>query len=76
MQMVALSPGGEPAVEKIIQLIAKALGDSVPNVRFVAVKALRQIGQRFEQLRETIRKLVAPLSEDPDKDVRFYANEA
>jgi hypothetical protein len=72
--MIALSPGGESAVEKVVQLISKGLADPVPNVRFVSVKALRQIGQRFEQIREPIRKMIAGLIEDSDKDVKFYAN--
>ena len=74
--MVALSPGGEVAAEKIIQHLSKALTDLVPNVRFVSVKALRQIGQRFDTLRDSVRKLVSTLNDDPDKDVKFYANEA
>jgi hypothetical protein len=73
--MIALTPGGESAAEKITQQLSKALTDLVPNVRFVGVKALRQIGQRFDALRDSIRKMVASLSDDPDKDVKFYASE-
>lgn len=50
--------------------------DSVPNVRLVSAKALRQLAHKYDGLREPVKKTLAALSEDPDKDVKFYVLEA
>jgi hypothetical protein len=47
-------------------------------VRFVCVKALKQIGQKYEQnnIKDSIRKSLNSMIEDNDKDVKFYSIEA
>lgn len=74
--MLALSPGGEVAVDKVFGLISKSLTDTVPNVRLVSAKALRQLAHKYEVLRDPVKKTLTALSEDPDKDVKFYVLEA
>lgn len=71
-----MSPGGEVAVDKVFGLVSKSLTDTVPNVRLVSSKALRTLAQKYEVLRDPVKKTLAALSEDPDKDVKFFVLDA
>ena len=56
--------------------MARSLKDPVPNVRFVAIKTLKQIVGRYPSMSDQIKKTIMGAAEDPDKDVKFYAQEA
>lgn len=78
LKIIALSQFGEAVADKVASVIFKSLADPVPNVRIVSVRTLSIIARRFEspQLRDQIKKNIASLSDDQDKDVKFYTAEA
>lgn len=78
LRTVALSQFGDTIADKIVAIVFKALSDPVPNVRIVGIRTLAAIAKRYEsaQLRDQIKKSIATISEDPDKDVKFYCAEA
>lgn len=48
-----------------------AASEPVANIREVCVKVERDIAQRFDKTRDTIKKHIASLSEDKDLEVRI-----
>ena len=78
LRTIALSQYGDSIADKIIAIIFKVLSDPVPNVRIVGIRTLSAISRRFEapQLQKKIKKSIASVAEDPDKDVKFYCAEA
>lgn len=50
----------------------------MPNVRLVSIRVLKELAKRFETtgLKDQIKKALMSLTEDPDKDVKFYCAEA
>lgn len=77
LRAVAISPVGDSLAERIVGVILKCLNDPVPNVRMVGVKTLRDIAKRYETtpLKEQIKKYIASLPDDQDKDVKYYCME-
>lgn len=75
LKEIATSDLGDKYVDKCLALICKSTSDSVPNVREVSVKALRDIGRRFDkgQVRELIKKEIMAMSSDSDHEVKATA---
>jgi serine/threonine-protein phosphatase 2A regulatory subunit A len=67
--------------KKIVPLVALMSADPVPNVRFIAAKTLELISSRRRQISanslgsKEAEGLLAKLSTDSDRDVKFYANQ-
>eukprot|EP01017_Pseudomicrothorax_dubius_P030106 TRINITY_DN3719_c0_g1_i6.p1 TRINITY_DN3719_c0_g1~~TRINITY_DN3719_c0_g1_i6.p1 ORF type:complete len:578 (+),score=136.71 TRINITY_DN3719_c0_g1_i6:50-1783(+) len=64
--------------EKLLPHLAKLGKDSVPNVRFGVVKALRTLAKRLNEsvVTSSVKPVLIELSNDPDRDVQFYASDA
>jgi len=60
------------AQEKVLPLILKTGKDQVPNVRFTVIKILKTL--HFKS--DTVKQLLNDLSNDPDRDVSFFAQDA
>ena len=72
-----MSVHGESYLEKALSLIISACNEPVANIREVCVKVERDIAHRFEKssIRESIKKHIHSLSEDPDLEVRITVND-
>jgi hypothetical protein len=70
---ICLSVHGEAFLEKALSLIISASKEPVPNIREVCVKVEREIANRFDKpsVRETIKKHILSLADDPDLEVRI-----
>jgi hypothetical protein len=73
LREISLSVHGENYLEKALGLIINASKEPVPNIREVCVKVERDIAHRWEKasVRETIKKHILSLSDDPDLEVRI-----
>lgn len=73
LKEICLSIHGEAFLEKALSLIIAASKEPVPNIREVCVKMEREIANRFEKasIRETIKKHILSLADDPDLEVRI-----
>lgn len=58
-------------------MIISASKEPVANIREVCVKVERDIAQRFDKgsTRDSIKKHISSLSEDPDLEVRITVND-
>ncbi|EDO06070.2 hypothetical protein BBOV_II001110 [Babesia bovis T2Bo] len=77
---VAKSLDAQSTLPRIIPVMLKGIKDTIPNVRFVAIKAIRSLFLIYkddapEQLLH-LRSVFLKLREDPDIDVRYYAKVA
>lgn len=77
LRALALNIAPETAAEKILPILIKHLSDPVPNIRFLTVKILREIGSKIEtsSVVNEIRNSIGGLLNDSDKDVKFFAQE-
>lgn len=73
LKEICMSIYGESYLEKAISLIINASNEPVPNIREVCVKVEREIAQKWEKasIRDSIKKHIWSLSEDPDLEVRI-----
>lgn len=64
--------------DKILPILLKNAKDDVPNVKLVAVKIIKSLLLKFDSnaVSNNIKPLLQELSNDNDKDVKFYAQEA
>lgn len=78
LQSVAQNLSSEIVTDKILPIFLKNARDEVPNVRFVVVKILKSLILKFDQnsVNNQIKPLLQELSNDADKDVKFYAQDA
>ena len=60
--------------EHVEPFLSRAADDRVPNVRFALCKAASQFKKQVDSA--TLRRILQPLQQDQDQDVRFYANKA
>ncbi|KAL9259653.1 Serine/threonine-protein phosphatase 2A 65 kDa regulatory subunit A beta isoform-like protein [Drosera capensis] len=70
--------GSEITCSKLLPAVAKASKDRVPNIKFNVAKVLQSLVPIVDQsvIENTIRPCLVELNEDPDVDVRFFANQA
>ena len=64
--------------EHVLPTLLKACGDKVPNVQFNACKIIKNNVKSFEKnvLAEVICPKLKELTQDGDKDVVYYAQQA
>ena len=72
-----MSIHAESYLEKAINMIIGASNEPVPNIREVCVKVERDIAHKFDKgsTRESIKKHILSLGEDPDLEVRITVND-
>ncbi|CAI0552474.1 unnamed protein product [Linum tenue] len=70
--------GAEITCSKLLPPVVNAAKDRVPNIKFNVAKVLQSLIPIVDQsvVEKSIRPALVELSEDPDVDVRFFANEA
>ncbi|KAL0814485.1 hypothetical protein Bca101_070928 [Brassica carinata] len=68
----------EITCSKFLHVVIEASKDRVPNVKFNVAKLLQSLIPLVDQsvVEKTIRQCLVDLSEDPDVDVRYFANQA
>jgi len=68
----------EGATNKLLPMVVEMASDNVPNIRFNVAMALERMapfcGER--SYRSTIRPVLLVLIEDPDRDVRYFAEKS
>nr|BAD94039.1 phosphoprotein phosphatase 2A regulatory subunit A [Arabidopsis thaliana] len=70
--------GSEITCSKFLPVVVEASKDRVPNIKFNVAKLLQSLIPIVDQsvVDKTIRQCLVDLSEDPDVDVRYFANQA
>jgi len=78
LRSIAQTVGNDVVTEKLLPIFLKNGKDEVPNVRFVVVKILKALIVKFDSntIVAYIRPLFQELSNDSDKDVQFFTQEA
>ncbi|XP_009618259.1 protein phosphatase PP2A regulatory subunit A-like [Nicotiana tomentosiformis] len=78
ISLLAPVMGSEITCSKLLPVIITASKDRVRNIKFNVAKVLQSLIPIVEQsvVETTIRPCLVELSEDPDVDVRFFANQA
>ncbi|KAJ8445358.1 hypothetical protein Cgig2_010716 [Carnegiea gigantea] len=70
--------GSEITCSKLLPVVITASKDRVPNIKFNVAKVLQSLVPIVDHsvVEKTIRPCLLELNEDPDVDVRFFANQA
>jgi len=78
LQSIAQSLSTEIVTDKILPILMKNSKDDVPNVKLVAVRIIKSLLLKFESntVNNYIKPLLQELSNDVDKDVKYFAQEA
>uniref|UniRef100_A0A0D3B1K8 Condensin complex subunit 1 C-terminal domain-containing protein n=1 Tax=Brassica oleracea var. oleracea TaxID=109376 RepID=A0A0D3B1K8_BRAOL len=78
ISLMAPVMGSEITCSKFLLVVAEASKDKVPNVKFNVAKLLQSLIPIVDQsvVEKTIRQCLVDLSEDPDVDFRYFANQA
>jgi len=78
LKAAAQSLPSEVVNDKILPILLKNGKDEVPNVRIVVVKIIKALILKFDSnvVSLQVKPLLQELSNDSDKDVQFYAQEA
>lgn len=80
ISMLALVVDQEAVHGFMLPAIVECAKDTVPNVRFSVAKNLQKMMQESALEKKAMTDVIQPclkeLSEDPDADVRFFANQA
>ncbi|KAF3489219.1 hypothetical protein F2Q69_00054270 [Brassica cretica] len=78
ISLMAPVMGSEITCSKFLPVVVEASKDRVPNIKFNVAKLLQSLIPVVDQsvVDKTIRQCLVDLSEDPDVDVRYFANHA
>ncbi|WZZ45601.1 hypothetical protein YC2023_041860 [Brassica napus] len=78
ISLMAPVMGSEITCSKFLPVVVEAAKDRVPNIKFNVAKLLQSLIPIVDQsvVDKTIRQCLVDLSEDPDVDVRYFANQA
>jgi serine/threonine-protein phosphatase 2A regulatory subunit A len=76
LQAVAQSVSQEIANDKILPILLKTGKDSVPNVKFTVIKLLKGLNTKSEIINMQIKPYFQELTNDPDRDVAYFATDA
>ncbi|GAV59188.1 LOW QUALITY PROTEIN: hypothetical protein CFOL_v3_02719, partial [Cephalotus follicularis] len=77
LSLLAPVMGSEITCSKLLPVIISASKDRVPNIKFNVAKLVQSLIPIVDsEVEKTIRPSLVELSEDPDVDVRFFANQA
>lgn len=77
LKVLAQNIAPDTAAEKILPVLIKHLSDSVPNIRFVTIKLIKELAPKFENSSSynDIKNNIGNLINDADKDVKYFAQE-
>ncbi|KAJ0488953.1 putative armadillo-like helical protein [Helianthus annuus] len=75
ISLLAPVMGSEITISKLLPIVVTASKDRVPNIKFNVGKVLQSFIPLVDQLKG-IRPCLVELAEDPDVDVRYFANQA
>jgi len=78
ISLLAPVMGAEITCQKLLPVVINSSKDRVPNIKFNVAKVLQSLIPILDQsvVEKTLRQCLVELSEDPDVDVRYYANQA
>ncbi|GJN40261.1 hypothetical protein PR202_gb29450 [Eleusine coracana subsp. coracana] len=78
MSLLAPVMGAEITCQKLLPVIINSSKDRVPNIKFNVAKVLQSLIPILDQsvVEKTVKPCLVELSEDPDVDVRYFANQA
>jgi serine/threonine-protein phosphatase 2A regulatory subunit A len=78
LQSIAQNLSTEIVTDKILPILIKNARDDVPNVKLVAVRIIKSLLLKLDQnsVNSQIKPLLQELSNDNDKDVKYFAQEA
>jgi len=78
VSLLAPVMGSEITCSKLLPVVVNLSKDRVPNIKFNVAKVLQSLIPIVDQsvVEKTIRPCLGELAEDPDVDVRYFANEA
>jgi len=62
--------------DKILPILLKIAKDTVPNVKFTVIKILKSISIKGDIISSQIKPILQELSNDQDRDVQYFAQEA
>jgi serine/threonine-protein phosphatase 2A regulatory subunit A len=74
ISLLAPVMGAEITCQKLLPVVINSSKDRVPNIKFNVAKVLQSLVPILDQ--STVKPCLVELSEDPDVDVRYYANQA
>ncbi|OEL21536.1 Serine/threonine-protein phosphatase 2A 65 kDa regulatory subunit A beta isoform, partial [Dichanthelium oligosanthes] len=78
ISLLAPVMGAEITCQKLLPVVINSSKDRVPNIKFNVAKVLQSLIPILDQsvVEKTVKPCLVELSEDPDVDVRYYANQA
>ncbi|CAK61709.1 unnamed protein product (macronuclear) [Paramecium tetraurelia] len=78
IQQISFAVDGPVAQDRLWPIVQKCLKDTVPNIRFVSIRVAKSLSKKIDnqQTLNQIKQAINELVEDPDRDVKFYAQEA
>ncbi|PAN30204.1 hypothetical protein PAHAL_3G000200 [Panicum hallii] len=78
ISLLAPVMGAEITCQKLLPVVINSSKDRVPNIKFNVAKVLQSLVPILDQsvVEKTVKPCLVELSEDPDVDVRYYANQA
>ncbi|KAF2583021.1 hypothetical protein F2Q68_00005626 [Brassica cretica] len=78
ISLMAPVMGSEITCSKFLPVVVEAAKDRVPNIKFNVAKLMQTLIPIVDQsvVDKIIRQCLVDLSEDPDVDVRYFANQA
>ncbi|GLT34479.1 hypothetical protein SLA2020_089890 [Shorea laevis] len=78
ISLLAPVMGSEITCSKLLPAVINVSKDRVPNIKFNVAKVLQSLIAIVDQsvVEKTIRPCLVELSDDPDVDVRYFANQA
>uniref|UniRef100_A0A2D4P2D3 TOG domain-containing protein n=1 Tax=Micrurus surinamensis TaxID=129470 RepID=A0A2D4P2D3_MICSU len=70
--------GQEITTKHMLPTVLRMAGDAVANVRFNVAKSLQKIGPILDNgtLQNEVKPVLEKLTQDPDVDVKYFAQEA
>ncbi|KAL4433336.1 hypothetical protein ABPG74_017440 [Tetrahymena malaccensis] len=77
LRTLALNVAPETAADKILPILIKHLNDTVPNIRFITIKILKDLASKIDNasIQNDIKSNISNLTNDNDKDVKYFAQE-
>ncbi|EGR34557.1 protein phosphatase 2 regulatory subunit A, alpha isoform, putative [Ichthyophthirius multifiliis] len=77
LKILTLNVSSDFVSEKILPFFYKNLNDTVPNIRFIQVKILKEILGKIDNqnIQNEIKQQVSNLVNDSDRDVKYFAQE-
>ncbi|CAD8096364.1 unnamed protein product [Paramecium sonneborni] len=78
IQQIGFVADGPMIQDKLWPIVHKCLKDNVPNIKFVSIKVAKSLTKRIEHqgTLNQIKQAINELTDDNDRDVKFYAQEA